>query len=130
MTKPTHEDADVLLRLAQLAVLQNMQEAGDFVWRNDFPTDFAQFREKFPKGERSQGEGLLVRYLKWFETAGTLCRNGLFSADLLFDWLALTVAWDRVKGIALGLREEMGDPRMWENFEYMAERQRSWEPKR
>ena len=61
---------------------------------------------------------------------GTVFRNGLFSEDLLFDWLAVEWAWDRLKGVALGFREELGVPGLWENFEYMAERQRSWQPKR
>jgi hypothetical protein len=130
MAEPTREDIDIMLRLAQLSALQNLDEAAAFVWSDDFPTDYSQFRAKFPKGKRSQEEGLLHRWLGWWETVGTVYRNGLFSEDLLFDWLAVTTAWDQVKGVALGLREEMGDPRMWENFEYMAEQQRSWQPKR
>jgi len=130
MTKPTREDADILLRLAQLSALLNLPAAANFVWSDDFPTDFARFRDKFPSGKRSEEEGLLRRYLAYHETAGTLYRNGLFSGDLLFDWLAVSAAWDRVKGYALGAREEMGDPRLFENFEYAAEQARSWQPKR
>jgi len=48
----------------------------------------------------------------------------------MFDWMAVTAAWDRVKGYALGVREEAGDPRLFENFEYAAERARSWQPER
>jgi len=130
VAEPTRDDADIMLRVAQLGALQNTGEAVAFVWSDDFPTDYTDFRAKFPKGKRSQEESLLNRWLGWFETVGTLYRNGLFSEDLLFDWLAVDWAWDRVKGVALGLRGEMGEPRMWENFEYMAERQRSWQPKR
>jgi hypothetical protein len=130
MTKPTREDADILLRLAELLALYNMPAAATFVWSDDFPTDFAQFRDKFPRGKRSEEEDLLHRFVGYFETAGTLYRNGLFSGDLMFDWMAVTAAWDRVKGYALGVREEMGDPRLFENFEYAAEQARSWQPKR
>ena len=130
MTKPTREDADILLRLAQLSALHNLPAATAFVWSDDFPTDFAPFRAKFPRGKRSEEEGLLLRYLGYFETAGTLYRNGLFSGDLLFDWMAVTAAWDRVKGYALGVRQEGGDPRLFENFEYAAEQARSWRPGR
>ena len=82
------------------------------------------------EGKRSEEEGLLRRYLGYFETAGTLYRNGLFSGDLMFDWMAVTTAWDRVKGYALGVREEAGDPRLFENFEYAAEQARAWQPTR
>jgi hypothetical protein len=122
MTKPTREDADILLRLAELSASHNLAAAAAFIWNDDFPADFARFRDKFPKGKRSEEEGLLRRYLGYFETAGTLYRNGLFSGDLMFDWMAVTTAWDRV--------EEAGDPRLFENFEYAAEQARSWQPTR
>jgi len=130
MTKPTREDADILLRLAELSALHNLAPAAAFIWSDDFPADFARFRQKFPRTKRSEEEGLLRRYLGYFETAGTLYRNGLLSGDLLFDWMAVTAAWDRVKGYALGVREEAEDPRLFENFEYTAEQARSWQPKR
>jgi hypothetical protein len=131
MPKPTREDADILLRLAQLSALLNLPAAAAFIWSDDFPTDFARFRDKFPRGaKRSEEEGLLQRFLGYFETAGTLYRNGLFSGDLMFDWVAITAVWDRVKGYALGVREEAGDPSLFENFEYAAERARSWQPER
>jgi hypothetical protein len=130
MTKPTREDADVLLRLSELSALHNLAPAAAFIWSDDFPTDFTRFRDKFARGKRSEEAGLLRRYLYHFETAGTLYRNGLLNGDLLFDWMDVTAAWDRVKGYALGVREEMGEPALFENFEYAAEQVRSWKPKR
>jgi len=71
MTKPTREDADILLRLAELSASYNLPAAATLIWNDDFPADFARFRDKFPKGKRSEEEGLLQRYLDYFETAGT-----------------------------------------------------------
>lgn len=130
MTKPTRDDADIVLSLGELLASYNMPAAAAFVWSDDFPTDFAQFRDKFPRGKRSDEEDLLRRFLDCFEKAGTLYRNGLLRGDLMFDWLAVAAAWDRVKGYALGVREETGNPRLFENFEYAAEQTRSWQPKR
>jgi hypothetical protein len=130
MSKPTRHDADILLRLAELSVLYNTPAVATFVLSDDFPTDFARFRQKFPRGKRSDEENLLHRFLAYFELAGTLYRNGLISGDLMFDWMDVTGAWDRVKGYALGLRQEMEDPSQSENFEYAAEQARSWKPKR
>ncbi len=130
MAKPTHADAEMLLRLAQVQALLNLPEASAYVWSDEFPTDFAEFRRRFPKGSRSHEAGLVHRLLGWYETVGTLYRNGLLNEDLLFDWLAIAGVWDRLKGFALGLREESGEPRLWENFEYMAGHARSWRPTR
>ena len=130
MAKPTQTDAEMLLRLAQLQAHLNLSEAFGYIYSDEFPADFAEFRRKYPRGSRSQEAGLVHRLLGWYETVGTLYRNGLLNEDLLFDWLAITGAWDRVKGFALGLREESGEPRLWENFEHMAGRQESWRPTR
>jgi hypothetical protein len=130
MAKPTREDADILLRLAELSALSNLPAAAAYIWSDDFPTDFARFRAKFPRGKRGEEESLLRRYLAHWETACTLYRNGLFNEDLFFDWMDITVVWDRVRGYALGVRKEMENPALYENFEYAAEQARSWQPKR
>jgi hypothetical protein len=130
MTKPARHDADILLRLAELSAMSNLPAAATYIWSDDFPTEFASFRAKFPRGKRSDEESLLRRYLVHWETACTLYRNGLFNEDLFFDWEAITPGWDRIKGYVLGLREEFGMPELMENFEYAAERARSWKPKR
>jgi hypothetical protein len=66
--------------------------------------------------------------MRYFETIGTLVRNGLFSEDLAYDWLAIFPVWDRLKAIAQEQRS--GHAALWENFEWMAERQRTWKPSR
>ena len=43
---------------------------------------------------------------------------------MLFDWLAIDAVWGRTKSYALAWREETGEPRMYENFEAMANAQR------
>jgi len=130
MTKPTRDDADILLRLAELSALSNLPAAGAYIWSDDFPTDFVSFRAKFPKGKRGEEESFLRRYLAHWETACTLYRNGLFNEDLFFDWVDITAVWDRVKGYALGIRKEAANPSLFENFEYAAEQARAWQPKR
>jgi hypothetical protein len=42
----------------------------------------------------------------------------------------VTAVWDQVRGYALGVRKEMENPALYENFEYAAEQARSWKPKR
>jgi hypothetical protein len=61
----------------------------------------------------------------FFETVGTLHKQGLINEDLLFDWLWVAGPWDKLKGYALGQRQEAGVPELWENFEAMAVAQAS-----
>jgi hypothetical protein len=117
MPKPTHDDAQIMLQLVQAWPV----EATDWIWSDEFVADPDEFAEKYP-GAGPQFSSLRG-VLNWYETIGTLYKHGLLNGDLLFDWLAVYAVWDRVKEHALAWREEMGEPRMYENFEAMAKAQ-------
>jgi len=85
---------------------------------DEFIPDYPEFVEKFPVGSKKYGRATLI--CGAMETLGTLYKHGLFNEELLFDWLAVSMVWERIKGFALGLREVAGDPRLYENFEAMA----------
>lgn len=119
--KPSKSDAEIILRLAELSALMNTQEGAALVWQSDFDAD------RYPPG--TSEHTAILQLMRWMETIGTLYRNGLVHEDLLFDWLGVTGTWEKVKPIALSIREH-SSPSMWENFEYMAEQQKDWKPKR
>jgi hypothetical protein len=120
MSKPTHEDAQIMLQLVQAWPT----DATDWIWSDDFIPDHDEFMQKYP----GAGEELssIRAILNWYETIGTLFKHGLLNEDLLFDWLAIYAVWDRVKSHALAWRAETGEPRMYENFEAMANAQVAW----
>ena len=120
MAKPTHEDATLMMQLVRSWPV----EASDWIWSDEFIPDHEEFTAKHPEG----GEGFanIRAILNWYETIGTLYKHGLFSEQLLFDWLAIDAVWERMKSHALAWREEMGQPRMYENFEAMADAQRAY----
>jgi hypothetical protein len=117
MSRPTYEDADIMLRLVQAWPV----EPSDWIWSDQFVADHGEFMQKYPDGEEfSKVRGVL----NWYETIGTLYKHGLLNEDLLFDWLAVYAVWDRVKDHAFALRRATDEPRMYENFEAMADAQR------
>jgi len=124
--KPDPSDAQVMIALYEAQAAHNLGEVMGYIWSNDFPTDFKEFRKSFPPGSNSTQERGLYRALGYFETIGTLYRNNLISEDLIFDWLAVDMTWARLKGFVLGVRKEIGQSRMFENFEYMARRCANW----
>jgi len=126
MSKPTYEDARVMLGLIQAGSAFGVNEALGIIWADDFPKSAAEFWEKYPMG--SPGFNAVLGAMRYFETIGTLVRNGLFNENLAYDWLAIKPVWERVKPIAEDMRGDT--PALWENFEYMAERQRNWTPTR
>ena len=118
MTKPTHQDANLMLQLYQVWAEMELSEAVGWIWSDEFIPDHAELVSKYPPG--SEGYGKASKLCHWFETLGTLYKHGLFNEELLFDWLAVGLVWERLKGFPLGLREDAGDPRLYENFEAMA----------
>jgi hypothetical protein len=125
--KPTHEDAMVMLGLIQASGMFGVGDAFAIIYADDFPADPDAFWAKYPMS--SEGGQAVIGSMRYFETIGTLVRNGLFNEDLAYDWLSITVPWDKLKLIAEKMREG-GPAALWENFEYIAERQRNWKPKR
>ncbi|HEY8767836.1 MAG TPA: DUF4760 domain-containing protein, partial [Dehalococcoidia bacterium] len=128
--KPDPSDAQVMIALYEAQAAHNLGEVMGYIWSNDFPTDFKEFRQRFERGSNSSEEQSIQRALGYYETIGTLYRNNLISEDLLFDWLAVDMTWTRLKGFVMGVRKEIGQSRMYENFEYMARRCANWTPAR
>ena len=118
MTKPTYQDADVLLKMAQWSTDAKIPDIGSWIWSDEFIPDYDEFMKKYPEG--SEGLRDLRKFFMWYETLGTLYKQGLFNGELLFDWMAISAVWKRVEGIALGAREKFEFPRLYENFEMMA----------
>src|SRR5438477_13150370 len=107
MAKPTQQDAQVMLQLATWYTESQVGEATNWARSDEFTGDYDEFAKRFPNG--TEGRLLLNRILGYYETGGTLWKNGLINEDLLFDWLWVHASWDLVKGIAIGMRAELGN---------------------
>lgn len=118
MAKPTYEDATLMIQLAQLGIDWGIQDATNWLWSDQYISEYEKFIEKYPPG--SEGFSNATKICGWFETIGTLYKQGLFNEVLLFDWLAVFPVWERIKGFALGWREQSGNTRIYENFEALA----------
>jgi hypothetical protein len=118
MAHPTHEDGQLLVQLARLNAQSGCSEASNFIWSDAFVSDYDEFKRKFPKGSREFGYiGTLAGF---YETVGTLVKNELLNEDLVHDWLAVHMVWQRLEGVLIGMRDEAGEPRLWENFQALA----------
>ena len=117
MAKPTYQDATLVIQLSQLVATSGTQEAVNWLWSDEFIPDYTEFATKYPPG--SEGFLKANKVLGYFETLGTLYKHGLLNEDLLFDWVAVSMVWGKIKGYALGTRREAGEPRLYENFEAM-----------
>ena len=124
MAKPTKEDAELLLRFFGI-----MRSDEDFKramrW---FYTEFTEksyetFKKKYPTG--SDGYMNFNTFIGYWEVLSTLVLDGVLSEDLVFDMFL--IPWKKAEPIVRGMRNDMKEPRLCENFEVLAEKLAEWE---
>ena len=120
MAAPTREDATLVVQLATLGAELALAEATNFIWSDQFVGEYEEFKRRHAPG--SKGFEQVNKTAGWYETIATLVKNDLLSAELVHDWLAVEMTWRRLEGILVGMREESGEPRLFENFQALAAR--------
>ena len=108
----TREDATMIVELAKWGTMLDIVEASRKIFSEDFDPDAAE-----PLDEEVQ------TLLAFYETIGTFVKNELLDRELVYDWLWVTGAWERVGPAALKAREHSGVPELYENFEVLAQGQ-------
>ena len=119
MSKPTYEEANLMLQLIRWGTEAGLNDAVTFLWSDDFEVDYEAFQKKYPFGSKEQQQASLI--CSWNESLAALWVNDLISEKLISDWLAVTMIWNRIKNYAIGFREQTGNPKIYEHFEALAE---------
>jgi hypothetical protein len=107
------DDATLVVELAKLATMMEFGKAARTVFADDFDPDTADAQDE-----------AVQTMLTFFETVGTLVKNGLLDRDLTYDWLWASGVWAKVGPAAERAREQAGVPQLYENFEALAAGQR------
>ena len=105
----TREDAMMIIELSKWHAMIGGSEASLKVHAPEFDRDAANALDP-------EVQTVLV----FFETIGTFVKNGLLDGALVYDWLWVTGAWERVGPAALRAREQAGAASLFENFEALA----------
>ena len=116
MAKPTYQDAKLIIQMAQLS--SGMNTAKAWTWSDKFIPDFSEFIKQYPRGSEEYSN--VMEVCGWMELLVTFYKHKLINEELLFDWLAVDLVWNRLKGFVLGVREQAEYPRLYENFEALA----------
>ncbi len=124
--KPTWEDADLLLRIDELAAREGTRRALDWFRRNHLgleghgvhpiPRDAEEFEHVY-------------RFVELFETVGTLVKHDLLDEDLIHDRWMSRAAWDFLKP-TIERERRIAGASFAENFEWLAERNRAFARRR
>ena len=107
-----HDDAALLIQIAQWSTQMGLQEATKAIFADDFDPATASPRDD-----------AVATVLSFGETVGTLTTRSLIDTDLILDWLWVAGLWQRVAPAALKARDEYGVPELYENFEALAKQQ-------
>jgi hypothetical protein len=106
----THEDAALVLQLMRWGTETGLEEALGEIFSPEFDA------------EHSSMANPSVRKVLYFgEIAGALVHHHVMDRDLLRDTLWFDGIWPRVRRAALAMREESGEPKLYENFELLVD---------
>jgi len=127
LKKPTKEDAKLMLELETLLLMEPNYRAIYWFWRVFHPQKLGtseEIRKTYPP--TSEGQRHLDRIAAFWESAGALVKNGLLNEQLFFDRFLVKPYWDGLKQSVFSDREETNEPRLSENFEWLATREGEW----
>ena len=119
-TTPTMADAQLLVQLQTMAAMTGAFRGFDLLRLFDQPPTLAQAFKRHPRGSEEQGQ--ISAFLGLCETIATFVRQGVLNETLVNDLYAVDYSWTWIEKIAKGLRKESGEPRMYENAEWLAKR--------
>jgi hypothetical protein len=124
--KPTWEDADLLLRINDLASREEMRRALDWFRRNHLGLEGHGVH---PISRDADEFAYVQAFVELFETVGALVKHDLLNEELVHDRWMTRAAWDFFKP-TIERERRLAGPDFAENFEWLAERNRGWETKR
>ncbi len=127
-SKPTVEDAKLVLEIMKEFSGERRAKAMEWFMNELVPkkiTDYVEYNRLYPHG--SEGRMNIGEIMGIFEIAGGLIENGVLNEDLFFDIAPPPrFFWETLKPIIYGIRGEMKEPRIGENFELLYERHENW----
>jgi hypothetical protein len=117
---PTKEDAQLLVEMQHVDAISGAHDGWRVLQSFDTPPTLAQLRKRYPKDSEEYAN--VMAFLGSNETTGTFVKQGLLHEGLVHDLYWVAGAWRLSEKVCKGLRKEVGEPRLFENFELMASR--------
>jgi len=119
--KPTWEDADLLLRIDDLAARPETRAALDWFRRNHLGRGESA---GYPIPHDAHEYEYVQRFIELFETLGTLVKLGVLHEELVHERWMSRAAWEFLQPTIERDRRTLG-PDYAANFQWLAERNRT-----
>ena len=120
-TPPSTADAQLIIQLMQVNAATGANDGWHLLLHGfETPPTRSQLLRKYPR------ESLEYRQIQAFlagcETMATFVRQGILNEALVHDVFWIAGAWRQSEKICKAMRKEAGEPRIMENFEWLAAR--------
>ena len=128
-TKPTHEQAQLQLRVYDLRREARLRQARDWFFKNYHVQNFDEaMRLAAPGTEAGAFTGMVFSY---WEQVCALLNYDLLHEDFFFETNGeFFGVWELIKGILPQARERFADPQFLAHMEKAAQRYESWKERR
>jgi len=107
----TYEDAKIFMDLVRWSTEMGLSEALNEIYAPDFDASDGSFESP-----------AVWKVLAFGETLGTLVKHNLLDWDLVSDMFWIKGMWRQVGAHARFVRENEGEPALYEHFESLAAR--------
>lgn len=114
----TKDDATLLLRIMNGPAGERASAGIEVLWTYDQPPPFEALVAEHPSG--SPGYLDVMGVLTVGERLGTFVRNGVLHKGLTLDLVGVRMIWERCSALVSDLRSQRNNPKLFENFEWLA----------
>jgi len=124
-TKPTHQQAELQLKVYDLRREAKLRQARDWFFKNYFVESMDDWKRIAPPG--SENGSLAMMVLTYWDQTCALLNYGLLHEDLFFETSGeFFGVWERVKPILPACRQMFKNPLFLANLEKAAQRFEKW----
>ena len=106
----SHEDAHLVIQISRWGTEMGLEEATQVI-----------FSDGFDPSTASTKDPAVRRVLTFAEVVGTLVKQGVLDRGLVLDLWWMSGLWSRLASAAMRERERLGEPRLFENIQALAE---------
>lgn len=122
---PTHEDANLILKLYELRRETKMRLARDWFAMNMRAKTMKEFEALCPTGSDENAYSRMV--ISYWEMVATFITSGILNAELFYQTGGeLMLVWERLRELAPAFREQYKNPATYRNLQEVAEGMMKW----
>jgi hypothetical protein len=122
---PDNYDAELLLRLYDLRREPKLRQAREWLAHGFRAKSLEEFNQACPLG--SEHNAFFRMVVSYWDMAASIVLHGLIKEEFFFENTSeFWMTWERVKPVAVQMRERNKNPLLWKGLETLAEKYAEW----